>query len=151
MTPLPVTHRLHADLGESFQPAADVPGLGPRVDPLHGFVQVTVVGHLVPGVHDAPDRVRVTACREAGNEEGGPNVLPLENLQQARHRHFGPVGLVGHEGHPARARLPQLRHGMIPDEVKRSLWRRSVSARTVDQRVSFDGSGPIIKPSWHGC
>ncbi len=63
------------------------------------LVHVPVVRDLVPVLHDKREGPRILLHAPAGNEEGLLQAEPLERVDDARHRHLGPVPEPRRHGH----------------------------------------------------
>jgi hypothetical protein len=82
---------------ERLERALEVGALSVRPQVDRAAVAVGVVADLVARRGDPLDGLRVAVRREPGHEERGAEPEVGEHLEDARHAHARPVGLVGHD------------------------------------------------------
>ena len=117
------------DLLQGREAAVEVVGLLLRADTGRLLVQVAVVGDLVPGRDDVTDDGRVTVGGVAGDEEGGPDPVPLEQAEQPWHPDQRAVGLVADHAHPVGVLRAAPQHRRLAVDVEGERRGRALPLR----------------------
>ena len=92
------------------------------------FVQVPVVGDLVSGFDDTTHRGGVAMCGVSRYEEGRPNLVRLQELENPRYPDQWPVGLMRHHAHPRRNGVVAPQHRRLGVHVERECRRGRLTA-----------------------
>lgn len=84
---------------QGFQSTVGVGGIGVRVDYPPTAMEKAMMCDLVSSLRDGTHDVWMPQGGPAGNAEHGADLVPGEDLQQARDAHQRSVGPVRHDGH----------------------------------------------------